>query len=1039
MQEGLNSASKDVRHASAMALAVLLSDKMARGTARTHGIVARIAQLASDMARYPENKATQQMGGYKLHWAAATPAAVSKSASDGVAAAVATFDLDIAFGLLTLLHLMDRDGQSVDCMTPGVVHFLMRIIASGSSVATAAHGDAELHRIVSLDSETTPSAGGVGASAVVSNRSRVASRAASLSERLQQFYTTGPAAAMNSPSAATSAAPLASRAPSVSGGSLRGASSQTSAAASQSSSAFDFDDFDNGGGADFIRVDKGLPERSATTPSAENGVDSFYRPAGSLRIPRSYSASSTASAPVQPCDVALYLLHRVTGLCDDEEETGAAHTGGEPSLESIEPDSAMSASSSAAAIAASEATEKALAVHVAATRAALRAGADGSGIALLVAKAAEAALTIRPLLSQPSSPSFAATEDSSSLSPLESAVPPPYRRPFMTVLLLLRVFEDASFLNENLVRALVEASLRLPLTPPHAGKNAASSASVAPESRSFVSLLLCVSDWCLANLVASLPVARGGGPGGASGAPPRGKKGSNKSPDTTGAAEQPAHFTVELLQGCLRVLVNLTNHFPPGCEALVAGAPLSTKSVYSEAAPGSTANGWALSLVLRLIRMFESAALSPARAAAAAAARGPRQSESPSPPFAYDVLVLALGLLTNCVEHSATAREAIGSLVGGDVSAALAGCGEPSALAYLCMLFVQRYDSLQLHSVPVSHAPASSESSNAPAVHDSIDFDAENVVVGAYLALLIGCAMQQHRGNQAAVLASIGSRLPTRIVSSSGRASMPRHPSIEALLTVLRAFVALQSHAGVLTDDAAHHISAVEALLTQVDEDSRMTRFAGGGRGGAGGGDAAPGALERAHSSPARVPPRDALGSRLQSPARGSFGPAASARSSPGALVRSRTAPGPVVGGALSPSSSPVRSASSAAGARAGRVFSPGSPLRTAEVMGAPAAKVPRAALLQPNRAPVVAGRGYIRDEDEDAGPAASQPGAAAHSAGDVAAAGVRTPAGSNDGGMPRTGATPFWGWTMDSDSEGGSRVNTPSAAGAGAAGRKDK
>jgi hypothetical protein len=502
-------------------------------------------------------------------------------------------------------------------------------------------------------------------------------------------------------------------------------------------------------------------------------------------------------------DACLLMLHFLTAAlpaADVPVDVGGAFLGSrdDGSAAGARPDASI-ASGSAAAVAA-DVVDAAL--HVQTTRIAVVRALRSQGAVLLGLKLAAACGTLRSFLFEPALPSLAAGAGKlcSVARPSSWALsfPPRFQHAMAELRLLLAIFEDITFSSEEAVQCVVD--LHVPATSPktagvcsdHCSSGVSSGATI-----SFVELLLSCIEW-LADFFDELPSAQVGVD-----------------------VDQPIML---LLHGSLRLVVNLTNHHTGGCRGVFA----ATRPLLAGAADTSEKSDvdnmpWGLRVVCRVVLSSRQ-----------------RCSILSQSHAWFDALVLALGLLTNCLEHDASTRAALASgtclvaapsaclsamitrLEGAssthseralqrDSSVARTGSKRVSVLAVLCNLFCEYYGSITSSAAPAAAAAVTIEDSG-PAV--------DVVVVAAYVGMVLACCMQRNRINQRAVLAMVG----PEIMMTSGYASdvahpgkSPRlHPALGAIKHVSRIFVSLQTDAGILTDETLQHVVAVEGLLDHI-------------------------------------------------------------------------------------------------------------------------------------------------------------------------------------------------------------------------------
>ena len=190
-------------------------------------------------------------------------------------------------------------------------------------------------------------------------------------------------------------------------------------------------------------------------------------------------------------------------------------------------------------------------------------------------------------------------------------------------------------------------------------------------------------------------------------------------------------------------------------------------------------------------------------------------------------MVLALGLCANCVEKDARAPALLGAL---SVEASL-GWLPPGAVAALRMGggggggHRVRLPATALLCALVAPLLARMGFSGGEGGEEEPACSPDDVVLAAYLSLLLGYCLKGEGGG--AVLLWVGRVLEALGGCGGGAPPPPPLPPVEtaaerarleraaasALSLALRAFVALQSSAGVLTEEALGHVTDVQAVL----------------------------------------------------------------------------------------------------------------------------------------------------------------------------------------------------------------------------------
>ena len=814
--DGLESDNRDVRHSSVLWLAESFSERSMRDVARRHGVVHRIATAASRVAEYtpapvgssapPATATATSSKGFKLHWGSNDPGRPP-----------APLDCVLALGIIVLMFALDADGDTLECMTPGCVHLLLRYAATASA--------------------------GIGGGA----RPAVAAPP-------------GFDSALAVDTAVPDGTPVPGRVVSRSG--IFGSASSVSIQRSTTDAAV----------ATEARLLSLLSELGAVSAKLEG--------AGALLLPRGPPGSSTPA----PRDVALYLLWRVTHVPTEDDCIGAL-------------DVSDAGDVIRGATAGGDASMAAIAAAVGATRDAVPTAMQGYAPALLVAElfcAGEAAsLWLRGGLSAPPASPMQATRGKSVSSTVRSAaavalasiVAPRFVAQMRRCLLLLRLLEDISFSGEQNAGALL--ACRVASSPGHEWIICCCAKGSERREVDLVSLLIGLSDAALTFL------------GGHHFLPSEAEGGA-----TTGSSRIPEHHPAfEVLLACLRVLVNLSNDNPTGCTSVMSAHAFVGNSSCSDAGGGSSA-GTGLAFPMRLLRIFWAAGGRPVTAASISGNCGGmegsltaggitqsrlvhhpvsvRSSDEPAvkgehgsavahpglqPHAWFDALVLACGLLTNVVEHSADARRALSHSSWGvplpeglpyslraraataeRVLSSFSACEsgavqrvekhQPVApLLLISLLFVTRFSAVRgLHAAATAHGDVSqvrdgdqlSSDTTKPDMAD-VPIDADDLVVAGYAAMLLGVAMRRNRTNQIAVLRIVDALLPAEpsnptrngvspLKDEHGFAPSRDHPAISAVSATLRAFVALQGAVGILTEEGAATVAAVHERLASVQQ-----------------------------------------------------------------------------------------------------------------------------------------------------------------------------------------------------------------------------
>lgn len=264
----------------------------------------------------------------------------------------------------------------------------------------------------------------------------------------------------------------------------------------------------------------------------------------------------------------------------------------------------------------------------------------------------------------------------------------------------------------------------------------------------------------------------------------------------TKQSEQAWKLANTVHRSALHVLINLTNEYEAACNAVEAGGGMSVglasllahrPSVWPSVDNGDVKMGEDDGGLVRWLIFNGSDA-------------GDIQSRL------FDSFLLTLAMLINCVETAPAARESMRALAVGD-----AMCGDVAlqgpALLVLVRLFRNMWELLNIDTRHPSERktpdPSADGSSGAqtdaegevdPDLLES-DVGVEDLLCGAYLALLLGNLMRSSPASQAVILPALpdGSPWP--------------------LARTLAAFVALQSRAGVMTAEVLKSIRDMRAEL----------------------------------------------------------------------------------------------------------------------------------------------------------------------------------------------------------------------------------
>lgn len=780
-QDGMRDSRADVRHASLHALLRALRPEDERSPQ-----LVRLVSSACELLTTASAPAPAAAGDtFKLFWS--TSASASAGAA-GTAADLGPLDVTLARGLAALLCLANRTGHHVESLTPACVHLVVRLIAAESAALVRDYACPALRAACAADFASALELLASPATAGAGFGGAAASGGGSLHRR--------PSLPPPSHSASLSLDdPRAALEADIAGAFARALTPEQLALAGASSSGL-----------------AGLA--AGWLPRRPGG--------GALRGLAGLGGEPAAGAA--PGDAALLLLHYLTGLPQPEGDGAGALAD---DTDSRAPPS-VAAGGASASLAQSEVTDAAQ--HIQSTRVAVASALGGQGVALLALRLASACWALRALLAEPALPPPARPSTASVPVPRSGsllltaawaeAFPPRYQRAFAELRLLLVLLEDVTFSGDAAAQRATDT--RVPTDLLFRAGLALKPVSTARGLRrdvTVVELLLTCIDWLLGH--APLFALRGA---------------------SASAAAASEHPLLSLLHGFMRVAVNLTNHHAAGCAAVVAAVRVESAAAASPpvAALVDVAGlPWGIAVVLRVILLARGATSS---AVLRSAVAGGEVGQAAG----FDTLVLGLGLLTNCLEHDASARAALssGSIrlaafpqpdrsrmsalqarldAGEQHPSGAAEDGAAPILALLCDLFCQHYVRLGLQSA--AEAVAAGDVKD-----DAVDMDAsgggsespDDVIVAAYAGMALACCMLRNEGNQRAILAMVGPAVgspPDDISATTRRERLgpPKlHPAIAALKLVLRVFVALQTSAGVLTEDSLQHTMAVEGLLDHI-------------------------------------------------------------------------------------------------------------------------------------------------------------------------------------------------------------------------------
>jgi len=439
---------------------------------------------------------------------------------------------------------------------------------------------------------------------------------------------------------------------------------------------------------------------------------------------------STVDA-VSPIDISLFILLRCLSGAMDECGGGAAVSGqhsSNPTTDSSSmPTTAISSSSGASGgfDASLIVSPQLLAEWKMTLRETLHQSLGGRGLNFLSIYVAQLSHSLRRHTASPVFPLDSRTEDLQGMVRLQA---------------LLALLEEASANDADNISLLVHTHVPLELvivSPPFGGEKreeevvggqlasekttsaldlreksyyrpySSSSSSSSGKSKTtanitLVSLLTNIIEWCLiwAESQQLNEFAVAGTEGGIQLQQVEGQQRNVANDGRCAEADIPV---IEVLLACLRVLVNVTHGYSPGCKALYASTPLFAEGESSTSTSTTTLNhsgvhySWGIDIIFRVVFTAGQVSLSgnpagggrlspilsfpktttahipsagnvgAAAAEEAVSVLASAQDLQPSSVARFDALVLSLGLLTNCVEKDSRTYQALcsGRLSGG--------------------------------------------------------------------------------------------------------------------------------------------------------------------------------------------------------------------------------------------------------------------------------------------------------------------------------------------------------------------------------------
>jgi hypothetical protein len=558
-QDGISSPTLSVRCSSFLALAKMLDSSAARHIFRVHGLCQRLCGAVEEV----------------LLGQLPAPQRASRSALYGVH----PFHADAAFGVLALIYLAFEDGTQANLdflASPPLVALSLRLLAHSLPPAVA---------------RTDPAlAAALAPQPIAGSRGLPASSQPPLSSFSSTFSSSSAAAAAAAPVAPVGAHKALPNAPSARVSSvpleeqlqpflLRGCSAAWEAALA--------------GGQ--------VPPFSRQTP------------------PRGLSGAVT------PMDLALYIPLRCCLSGDlgaegkqqqqQQQLQGAAVTsnssggcgggggdGGEAAAAATATTSSGDTSRTAETGGSSGSSNGALLSRHAAPiiRDALRLSLGGKGLQALAVTTVLCASAVRELAAADGASSEASTAAASAewhpdcRAAVARGLPPSHVLPLARLTAVLGLLNDASFLSEENTACLAQMAVPLELLGGGVGEGCTS----------LVSVLLSITSWSTHYLKQQQAASTAS----------RSKRSGIGSSSSSSADENPV---LEAILCCLRVLVNLTHCYAPGCKALVSSRCLVSEEMLSPRKGKSSGQGgggggaakpttgtevWGIGVVLSVIR-----------------------------------------------------------------------------------------------------------------------------------------------------------------------------------------------------------------------------------------------------------------------------------------------------------------------------------------------------------------------------------------------------------------------------------------------------
>lgn len=735
-------------------------------------------------------------------------------------------DTDLSFGFLTILYLLFLDGTriNVDMVTPSVIHFLLRVIAYG------------YRDLLSLD----PLLRSVLPTVVHSTDNNSPTATNGVTEFMDTLQPFVGGVSMN-PSV-VSKPNLSTNHRTDSSGNIPPTTATTLLKPkSENNTVINEFDFDVPSSSSNGTTRRPVVRASVTVPETKPEPVQLPSPPSSLILP------TTVHGVVQPQDLALYLLARCIRLAEEVDND-------DEDIQDIDINNHMSER---------RLTVESLANTMEKVREAVRTALNGKGLHILVAISGDAARSIREMASPNSQlppSSMQANRRPALALAARFGIAPRYVQAIARLRLGFQVIEDAAFLSGDNTAIIVQLTLmsdilRKPVEHIKTSLNRNNDASVTLSRCTFISLLLSIVEWTSSLLESRGILTNTTGTSSTGTTNSSTPTAASTSPISTATAASNDgtvnHPVIEVMQGSIRVLINLTNNYSPGCLEVATTVPFAGLDTNDGTATDTNHvvtfdnEAWGLGVIVRVCVMFGSQTqvtkTSPTlkkktekrstSATPGVESASSRKGNHGSPGGHFDILMLALGLLVNCIEYETSARNVLSQIFidaqachfsDDQIAQFHAGYYGPlttnhrkiTALSYFAALFVLRYQCLELDN-PSVNKDATIESMEEPT--NTIDTD--GITIASYLVFLITCAILESSAMQETVLALIGRFLQyerKRSIGSVSSSKIAITTATTAISQVLRSFVALQNVIGILTEETIQQVQEVENMLQNI-------------------------------------------------------------------------------------------------------------------------------------------------------------------------------------------------------------------------------